>query len=76
MDMWDFLEMIGEVSPSIEQERMNTRGKEVETSYEYECYFHIYCSTIRNFGSHLRTSVANKYIRVKNWNKKPGPILK
>lgn len=55
---------------------MNTRVKKVETPDEYECYFRIWCSTFRNIGIHVRTSIANKHLRVKNWNMKFDPIFK
>lgn len=73
--MLDTLELIYRVSSSIKQEEINTWGKEVETPDECECYPHIWCSTFINLGSHVRSLVANKYLRVKNWNHKHDPTL-
>lgn len=32
-EIWDNLEMIYEISPSIEQKEMNTRGKKIKVSF-------------------------------------------
>lgn len=74
--MWDTLEVIYGVPPKMEQDGMNTRGEEVETPNECEICFHIWCSTLRNFGTYVITVVINKYLRIKNRNQKPGQILK
>ena len=68
-EMWD-TEMIYEVSPSIEQERMNTRDK------EDECFIHKYFPKFRNIINYIGIFVTNKCLRIKNWNKKCDPILK
>lgn len=40
--MWNTVEMIYEVSPSVEQERMNTRGE------EDDCFIHKFLSKFKN----------------------------
>lgn len=67
-EMWDTLEIIYEVSPSIEREEMNTRGK------EGECFIHKCFSKFINVWNYIETFVTNRYLRVKNW--KSGLILK
>lgn len=74
--VWDIIEMIYGVSPSINQKRMNTWVQVVEIPYEYECYFHRRCSIIGNLGKHVRTFVTNKYLRIMISNRKFDPILK
>lgn len=69
-EMWDTLEMIYGLSPSIKQNGMNTRDE------EDECFFHKCFSNFKNIWRYVRTFVSNKYIRVKNWNQKSDPILK
>lgn len=49
---------------------MNTQGE------EDECLFHNYFSILRCFGNNVRTFIANKFLRIKNWDQKPSIILK
>lgn len=69
-EIWDTLEIIHEVSPSIKQEETNTRGK------EYEWFFYKCFSIFRMFENNIITFVANKNIRINNWNHKTNPTLK
>lgn len=46
-EMWDTLEMIHEISPSIEQKEMNTRGEEDE-NVTYKCF-----SKFRSIRNHI-----------------------
>lgn len=69
-EMWDTLKMIYGVSPSVKQEQMNTRGEEDEY-FIHKCFF-----KFRYVRNGIRMYVTNKYLRVKNWNQKSGPILK
>lgn len=63
--MWDTLEMIYRGLPNIEQEKMNTQGKEDEDT-NLGCFSK--CSKIGNYvGNHI----TNKFLRVKNWNFNP-----
>lgn len=66
--MWDTLEKIYGVSPSIEQEDMNTRGKQ-DKDINVKCF-----SKFRNIGSCIGTFFTNQCLRVKNL--KFNPILK
>lgn len=69
-EMWDTLEMSYKVSPSIEQERMNTRDK------EDEYFIHKYFPKFINIINYIGIFVTNKCLSIKNWNKKCDPILK
>lgn len=66
----DTLKMINVVSPSVEQELISTWCK------EDECFIHKWFSKFRIIGKKVRSFVTNKYIRIKNLNKKPDSILK
>lgn len=68
-EMWDAFEMIYEVFPSVEYERMNSRGE------EDEFFLHKWFSNIINVVNNVRTFVTNKYLRNDNWNNKFDPIL-
>lgn len=61
-EIWVTLEMIYEISPSIEQERMNSQGEKDEC----ECFLHTKISTFINFGNNVRTFGAEKYLIIKN----------
>lgn len=56
------------VSPTINQEEMNTRGE------ENEGLFHKLSSNFRNFRNYIGTFVTNQYLTIKN--RKSNPILK
>lgn len=65
-------EMIYGVSPSIEQEGLNTWDKEDGC----EWFFHNFFSTFKTFGNNFITFITNKYLISKNCNQKSDPILK
>lgn len=67
-EMWNALEMIYKVFPSIKQEEMDTRGEEDEHT-SFKCF-----SKFRNIRNYIGTFVANQCLRVKNW--KFNQILK
>lgn len=60
--------MIHEAFSSIEQEKMNTRGKDGEVTN------HGYFYKFRNIGNYVGNYINNKYLRIKN--QKFNPILK
>lgn len=64
---WDTLKMIYGVSPSIKQEKMNTRGEKDEDT-NHKCF-----SKFRNIRNYLGNFITNKYLRI-SW--KFNPILK
>lgn len=66
--MWDTFEKIYGVSPSIEQEKMNTRDKEEENT----TFNHFL--KLRNIGKYVGNYTTSKYLIVKNW--KFNPTLK
>lgn len=61
-EMCDTYEMIYGVSSSIKQERMNTRDD------EDEFFFHKSFSILRKFSNNIKTLVAKKYLKIKNWD--------
>lgn len=60
--------MINEVSPSVEQEEMNTRGEKDEYT-TFKCF-----SKFRNIRNYIGKFVSNQCLIVKNW--KFNPIIK
>lgn len=61
-EMWGNLEMLYEVSPSIKQQKMNTRGKEDNHGYFYKFI---------SIGKFVENYFTNKYLRIKNWKFNP-----
>lgn len=59
-EMWDAFEKIYGVSPSIEHEKMNARGKEDNDTS------HICFSKFINIGNFIGNCITNKYLRIKN----------
>lgn len=57
-EIWDTLEMIYGISPSIEQEEMNTGSKANED------ITHKYFSKFRNIRNYISTFFTNQYLRV------------
>ena len=58
--MWDTLEIIYGVSPSVKQEKMNQRGE------EDDFFIHKWFPKFRNVRENIRMLFSNKYQRVKN----------